>query len=60
MARAFLGAKSAQLFIKLSISLTLSCNISSGVDALANSAGVTMLTRASVHCADRRTAIRRV
>ena len=39
---------------------TGTCAISCGVEASAKSAGVTVFTRASVHCADSSTATKRV
>lgn len=59
MARDFLGARPQGRMISSMVSifrLTISC----GVLASLKRVGVMVLTRASVHCADRRTAMRRV
>ena len=55
----FLGDKPHGLMISL-ILLTGTLDISLELSAIANNSGVTLLTRSSVHCADKRTAIRRV
>lgn len=59
MALAFFGARPQGRMIS-SISLIESWIILEGVLALAKSFGVIVLTRASVHWAESRTAIRRV
>lgn len=59
IAFAFVGP-SPHVLMMCSTFFGVSCAIFCGVSASAKRAGVTRLTRASVHCAERRTAIRRV